>query len=116
MKQIIQNLRDGETLLEEIPVPIIQPGQILIKTKASLVSLGTEKMLVEFGKGNLLFKARQQPEKVKQVIDKIKTEGLLPTLEAVFNKLDEPSVAYSESVVKAVYKESSVIIPVNVTS
>ena len=90
MKQIIQNLRDGETLLEEIPVPIIQPGQILIKTKASLVSLGTEKMLVEFGKGNLLFKARQQPEKVKQVIDKIKTEGLLPTLEAVFNKLDEP--------------------------
>jgi threonine dehydrogenase-like Zn-dependent dehydrogenase len=63
---------------------------VLIKTHRTLVSLGTEKMLVEFGKSNLISKARQQPEKVKQVLDKIKTEGLLPTLEAVFNKLDEP--------------------------
>lgn len=90
MKQIIQDLKSGDTLLEEIPVPLVRKGHILIKTKISLVSLGTEKMLVEFGKGNLISKARQQPEKVKQVLDKIKTEGLLPTLEAVFNKLDEP--------------------------
>ncbi|MEO6977136.1 MAG: bi-domain-containing oxidoreductase, partial [Mucilaginibacter sp.] len=56
----------------------------------TLVSLGTERMLVEFGKSNLISKARQQPDKVKQVLDKIKTEGLIPTLEAVFNKLGEP--------------------------
>lgn len=90
MKQIIQDLKKGNTLLEEIPAPIVRKGTVLIRTHRTLVSLGTERMLVEFGKGNLLSKARQQPEKVKQVLDKIKTEGLLPTLEAVFNKLDEP--------------------------
>jgi predicted dehydrogenase/threonine dehydrogenase-like Zn-dependent dehydrogenase len=90
MKQIIQDIKNGSTILEEIPVPLIKKGHVLIRTHRSLVSLGTEKMLVEFGKSNLLAKARQQPEKVKQVLDKIKTEGLLPTLEAVFNKLDEP--------------------------
>lgn len=90
MKQIIQNLRNGNTILEEVPAPLVRKGCVLIQTQRSLVSLGTEKMLVEFGKGNLISKAKQQPEKVKQVLDKIKTEGLLPTLEAVFNKLDEP--------------------------
>ena len=90
MLQIIQNLKNGNTLLEEVPAPLVHKGSVLIKTHRSLVSLGTEKMLVEFGKGNLISKARQQPEKVKQVLDKIKTEGLIPTLEAVFNKLDEP--------------------------
>lgn len=90
MKQIIQDLKKGNTILEEIPAPIIRKGHLLIKTHRSLVSLGTEKMLVEFGKAGLIAKARQQPEKVKQVLDKIKTDGLMPTLEAVFNKLDEP--------------------------
>lgn len=90
MYQIIQDLKKGNTILEEVPAPLVRNGYILIKTHRSLVSLGTEKMLVEFGKSNLISKARQQPEKVKQVLDKIKTEGLLPTLEAVFNKLDEP--------------------------
>lgn len=90
MKQIIQDLKNGNTILEEVPVPLVKKGHILIKTKASLVSLGTEKMLVEFGKSNLISKAKQQPDKVKQVLDKIKTDGLVPTLEAVFKKLDEP--------------------------
>lgn len=90
MKQIIQNIKNGATLLEEVPAPIIRKGHLLIKTHRSLVSLGTEKMLVEFGKSNLIIKARQQPEKVKQVLDKVKTDGLITTLEAVFNKLDEP--------------------------
>jgi threonine dehydrogenase-like Zn-dependent dehydrogenase len=90
MKQIIQDLKNGNTLLEEIPVPQIKSGTVLIKTTRSLVSLGTERMLVEFGKSNLIQKARQQPDRVKQVLDKIKTEGLLPTLEAVFNKLGQP--------------------------
>ena len=90
MKQIIQNLKTGETLIEEIPVPKVNRGSVLIKTHKSLVSLGTEKMLVEFGKANYIEKARQQPEKVKQVIQKIKTDGLKPTVEAVFRKLDQP--------------------------
>ncbi len=90
MLQIIQDLKKGNTILEEVPAPLVRKGHVLIKTHRSLVSLGTEKMLVEFGKGNIISKARQQPEKVKQVLDKIKTEGFFPTLEAVFNKLDEP--------------------------
>ncbi len=90
MKQLIQNLKTGETILEEIPAPLVKKGHILIKTHRSLVSLGTEKMLVEFGKSNLIAKARQQPEKVIQVLDKIKSDGLIPTLEAVFRKLEEP--------------------------
>ena len=75
MLQIIQDLKKGDTILEEIPMPMVRRGSVLIKTHRSLVSLGTEKMLVEFGKGNLIAKARQQPDKVKQVLDKIKTEG-----------------------------------------
>ncbi|WP_299215902.1 bi-domain-containing oxidoreductase [uncultured Dokdonia sp.] len=90
MKQIIQSFKTGATILEEVPAPQVKNGQVLIRTTKSLVSLGTERMLVEFGKSNLISKARQQPDKVKQVLDKIKTEGLMPTLEAVFNKLGEP--------------------------
>ena len=71
-------------------MPVCPPGRLLIATHRSLISAGTERMLVEFGKASLLAKARAQPDKVKQVIDKIKTDGLLPTLEAVFNRLDEP--------------------------
>ena len=90
MKQIIQDLKSGATLLEEVPAPSVKAGHVLIKTTRSLVSLGTERMLVEFGKASLIDKARQQPDKVKQVLDKIKTDGLQPTLEAVFNKLGQP--------------------------
>ena len=90
MKQIIQSLKSGETLLEEVPAPLVRPGHILIKTTRSLVSLGTERMLVEFGKASLIKKAKQQPDKVKMVLDKIKSDGLLPTIETVFNKLEQP--------------------------
>lgn len=90
MKQIIQSFKTGETILEEVPAPQIRRGYVLIKTSRTLVSLGTERMLVEFGRANLLQKAMQQPDRVKQVIGKIKTEGLRPTLQAVFNKLGQP--------------------------
>ena len=90
MRQIIQSFKTGETLLEDIPAPRVTAGSVLIQTTRSLVSLGTERMLVEFGKNNLIQKARQQPDKVKQVLNKIKSEGLMPTLEAVFNKLGQP--------------------------
>lgn len=90
MKQLLQHLRTGEIEIAEVPCPGVDSGQILIQTRTSLISAGTERMLVEFGKANLISKARQQPEKVKQVLDKIKTDGLIPTLETVFRKLDEP--------------------------
>ena len=90
MKQIIQNLKTGETELVEVPLPQLRAGCLLIKTQRSLVSIGTERMLVEFGKANWLDKARQQPDKVKEVLNKIKSDGLKPTVEAVFRKLGEP--------------------------
>jgi predicted dehydrogenase/threonine dehydrogenase-like Zn-dependent dehydrogenase len=90
MLQITQSFKTGITELLDIPIPLVTNGVILIKTNYSLVSLGTEKMLVEFGKSSILSKARQQPDKVKQVLDKVKTEGLLPTLEAIVNKLEQP--------------------------
>ncbi|RPI68092.1 MAG: zinc-binding alcohol dehydrogenase, partial [Geobacteraceae bacterium] len=90
MKQVLQNLKTGETNLQEVPCPKVPPGALLIRSTASLVSAGTERMLVEFGKANLLDKARQQPDKVRMVLDKVKTDGLMPTLDAVRNKLDQP--------------------------
>lgn len=90
MKQIIQDLKSGQTILEKVPVPKVRKGHVLIKTHRSLVSLGTERMLVNFGKASYLQKARQQPEKVKQVFAKIKTDGLKPTAETVLRKLNEP--------------------------
>ncbi len=90
LKQIIQSFKSGETVLEEVPAPKVKRGCVLIKTTRSLVSVGTERMLVEFGRANMLQKARQQPDRVKQVLTKIKTDGLKPTLTAVFNKLGQP--------------------------
>ncbi len=90
MKQIIQDIKKGNTILEEVPAPQVKAGSVLIKTTHSLVSLGTERMLVEFGKASLIDKARQQPDRVKEVLNKMKTDGILPTLEAVFNKLNQP--------------------------
>jgi len=90
MKQLLQDLKKGEILLEEIPLPNCGANEVLIKTEKSLISPGTERMLLEFGKASYLQKARQQPDKVKMVLDKIKTDGLVPTLETVFAKLGEP--------------------------
>lgn len=90
MKQVLQHLRSGQIELADVPCPTVRPGHLLIQTTATLISAGTERMLVEFGQAGLIAKARSQPEKVKQVLQKIKTDGLFPTLEAVFAKLDEP--------------------------
>ncbi|MCX5676454.1 MAG: zinc-binding dehydrogenase, partial [Planctomycetota bacterium] len=90
MKQVLQNIRTGRTEVTEVPAPSVRPNHVLIQTRASLISSGSERTIVEFGRGSLLAKARSQPEKVRQVLDKIKTDGLVPTLEAVFGKLDEP--------------------------
>lgn len=90
MKQIIQDIKNGDTILADVPAPTVKPGEVLIQTTRSLVSLGTERMLVEFGKANFIQKARQQPDKVKMVLGKMKTDGIKPTVEAVFNKLSSP--------------------------
>lgn len=90
MKQILQSLKTGSVELADIPCPKTGPGQLLIRSRSSLISAGTERMLMDFGKANLLDKARQQPDKVRMVLDKIKTDGLVPTLMAVQNKLDQP--------------------------
>lgn len=87
--QLLQSLKTGETLITEIPCPVVNKNQLLIQTRVSLISAGTERMLVEFGKGSWFDKARQQPDKVKAAIEKIKTDGLLATLDAVKSKLDQ---------------------------
>ena len=90
MKQILQNLRSGKTEIADVPCPAASAGRLLIATSRSLVSAGTERMLVDFGKAGLIDKARQQPDKVRMVLDKVRTDGLLPTIEAVQGKLDQP--------------------------
>ena len=90
MKQILQSLKNGSTEVAEVPCPAVKRGHLLVRSSRTLVSVGTERMLVEFGKAGWIEKARQQPDKVRMVLDKIKTDGLMPTLEAVFNKLDQP--------------------------
>ncbi len=90
MKQVLQNLGSGELMLAEVPCPEVVKGHVLIQTRKSLISAGTERMLLEFGNANWLERARQQPDKVKMVLEKVKTDGLLPTVDAVRSKLDEP--------------------------
>lgn len=90
MKQILQNIANGETQLVDVPCPQNKNGQLLISTTKSLVSVGTERMLIDFGKSGWIQKARSQPDKVKMVLGKVKTDGLMPTIDAVRSKLDQP--------------------------
>lgn len=90
MRQIFQNLKTGEIDLPELPMPLAAPGHLVIQNARSLVSIGTEKMLVEFAQGGWIAKARQQPEKVRQVLDKMRTDGVAATVSAVFSKLNQP--------------------------
>ncbi len=90
MRQLIQHLGSGRTGLIDVPAPGPRRGRLLVRAQASLVSLGTERMLVEFGRGGWLSKARQQPEKFRAVLAKIRSEGLFATLGAVRSKLAQP--------------------------
>lgn len=90
MKQLLQNLRDGRTTVVDVPRPNARPGTALIRTAASLLSAGTERTLVEFAEKSLVGKARSRPDLVRQVMDKARREGILPTLQAAFNRLDQP--------------------------
>ena len=98
MKQLLQSMRDGRSEVVDVPVPTPQPGMILIQTAASLVSAGTERMVVEFAEKSLLGKVRARPDLAKQVIDKARREGLLSTVEAAFKRLDQPmALGYSSA-------------------
>ncbi|MBH2000893.1 MAG: bi-domain-containing oxidoreductase [Moraxellaceae bacterium] len=90
MKQILQDMANGGTTVTDAPVPQCSKGHLLISTTVSLISAGTERMLVGFGKASLIDKARQQPEKVKMVLEKVQTDGLLTTYDAVKSKLAQP--------------------------
>ena len=90
MQQLLQSLADGRIVLEEIPVPTPAASAILIRTSRSMVSSGTERMLLDFGRAGWIDKIRQQPEKAHQVFDKMRADGVLATLEAVRSKLDQP--------------------------
>ena len=90
MKQILQDMAKGGTTVTEAPAPSVSKNHLVIKTTTTLVSAGTERMLVGFGKASYLDKARQQPDKVKMVLEKVTTDGLMTTIEAVRSKLAQP--------------------------
>jgi predicted dehydrogenase/threonine dehydrogenase-like Zn-dependent dehydrogenase len=90
LKQIIQNVRSGELSLKELPAPLARPGQVLIANAASLISAGTEKMVMELASKSLIGKARERPDHVRRVIQKLKTDGFFETIRQVREKLDEP--------------------------
>lgn len=90
MLQVLQDLGKGVTYLEQSPVPQVGARSLVISSAISLISAGTERMLVDFGRASLVQKALQQPEKVKMVLEKVQTDGLLTTVDAVHSKLGQP--------------------------
>ncbi len=90
MKQILQDIKRGGTFVEDVPAPTVRPKHLRIASSVTLVSAGTERMLVDFARGSLLAKARQQPERVTQALQKVSVDGLHSTVEAIRSKLDQP--------------------------
>ena len=91
MKQIIQNYRSGKLEVAEVPVPTCTPNNLLIKNRASLISLGTERSIIDLGRKSLLGKARSRPDLVKRFAEKVKTEGLIQTYKQALDRLDTPT-------------------------
>lgn len=90
MRQLIQSYKSGELALFDVPIPQLQQGGALVRTTASLVSAGTEKMIVDIAKKSIVGKAKARPDLVKQVVRKMQQEGIQTTLQKVFSKLDTP--------------------------
>jgi predicted dehydrogenase len=90
VKQVLQNLKNGRTAVWEVPAPTVAAGALLIETAITLISSGTERMLVDFGRASLIGKARQQPERVHEALRKMRTDGLAATVDAIQDKLNQP--------------------------
>src|SRR5215469_6799090 len=90
MQQVILNMSTGVTQVIEAPIPALQEGHVLIRTRRTLISAGTERMLVDFGRASMLERARQQPDKMRVVLEKARTDGVMAAIEAVRSKLDQP--------------------------
>lgn len=98
MKQVLKDLRSGRTLVADVPVPVPGPGMVLVRNVASLVSVGTERMVVSFAEKSLLGKAQSRPDLVRQVWEKARREGVLTALEAALNRLNQPiALGYSSA-------------------
>ena len=98
MKQVLQHARTGEISVVEVPAPQLLTGSVLVRIAASLVSAGTERASSEFARKNLLQKARARPDLVRDVIAKVRRDGLLPAIETVRSRLDQPSaLGYSSA-------------------
>ncbi len=98
MKQVVQNYRTGELKVEELPPPALKAGGLLVRTTHSLISAGTERMVVETAQSSLIGKARSRPDLVRQVFDTFKREGLRSTYEKVTSKLNQiKALGYSAS-------------------
>src|SRR3954453_21062506 len=89
MKQLLQNLKTGEGVVADVPAPVVKRGRVIVRAAASLVSAGTERAFVELGRKGLVGKAKERPDLVRKVLEKVKSEGLLSTLQSVREKLDE---------------------------
>src|SRR5512140_1135468 len=98
MHQIIENIRTGKIRVSEVPDPMVRPGHVLIANERSVISAGTEKMTLELAQKSLLGKARERPDQVRRVIEKLRTEGLFSTFAQVRERLDEPmAMGYSSA-------------------
>ncbi|OGP87962.1 MAG: alcohol dehydrogenase [Deltaproteobacteria bacterium RBG_16_48_10] len=98
MKQVVQNIRNGKLTVKEIPDPVVKPGHVLIANAFSVISAGTERAVIELAKKSLLGKARERPDQVRRVLEKLKNEGILNTISQVREKLDEPmTMGYSSA-------------------
>jgi len=90
MKQVIQSARSGKLSLKEVPAPRVRPGSVLVRVRASLISAGTERMVIDFARKSLAGKAKERPDLVRKVVDKARRDGLAATFKAVMARLDEP--------------------------
>src|SRR5512142_2945904 len=98
MRQLLQNMRDGKAVVEDVPLPIARSGTALVRTAASLVSAGTERMVVEFAEKSLVGKVRARPDLARQVLEKARREGLIPSVQSAFSRLDQPmALGYSSA-------------------
>ena len=90
MKQIVQSAKTGKLSVRDVPVPTAAAGELLVQTRASLISAGTERMVVQFARKSLAAKAKDRPDLVQKVLTKVRTDGLRSTVNAVLSRLDEP--------------------------